>query len=170
METRRSDGPLERLTERAGPVLAIDFGLRRTGLALSDPDRILASGVPTFVQAPGRSLRLTLREIHERHRLGGVVLGVPRRDDGSVGGPAAEILALGGWIEQELRLPVAYMDESLTTLEAGRILRDAPKRVRRERGKRDEMAARILLQEFLDGGCRFEDHPRPGKPPEESGT
>ena len=153
-----------------GPVLAIDFGLRRTGLALSDPDRILASGLPTFILAPGRSLRRTLREIHERRRLGGVVLGVPRRDDGSVGGPAAEILALGEWIERELALPVAYFDESLTTLEAGRLLRDAPKRVRRDRAKRDEMAARLLLQEFLDGGSRFEDHPRPGKPPEASGT
>jgi putative Holliday junction resolvase len=158
------------LTDRTGPVLAIDFGLRRTGLALSDPERILASGVPTFVQAPGRSLRRTLREVHEQHRLSGVVLGVPQRDDGSVGGPAAEILALGKWIEQELGLPVAYLDESLTTLEAGRLLRDAPKRVRRDRAKRDEMAARILLQEFLDGGCRFENHPRPGNPPEESGT
>ncbi|MCA9726264.1 MAG: Holliday junction resolvase RuvX [Candidatus Eisenbacteria bacterium] len=154
------------MTERIGPVLGIDFGLRRTGLAASDPEHILASGLPTFVQAPGRSLRRILVALHEQHGFSGVVLGVPRRDDGSVGGPAEEILALGRWIEKEMQLPVAYVDESLTTLEAGRRLADAPKRVRRDRTKRDEMAARILLQEFLDGGCRFEDYPRPVPPGE----
>jgi putative Holliday junction resolvase len=151
------------LIPSTGPVLAVDFGLRRTGLALSDPGRILASGLPTFVQTPGRSLRRELRALHEQHRLSGIVLGIPRRDDGSVGGPAEEILALGTWLERELELPVAYLDESLSTLEAGRRLQAAPRRVRRDRARRDEMAARILLQEFLDGGCRFEQHPRPGQ-------
>lgn len=144
-----------------GPVLAVDFGLRRCGLARSDPDRRIAFGLPTHEVLPGASLEERIRALHAEEPLSGVVLGYPRHLDGRPGDLTPRIAALGEWIGGELGLPVAYWDERWTSLEAERLLRDAPRRVRRDKGVRDRIAAQRILQSFLDAGCPFEAFARP---------
>ena len=139
----------------SSPILALDLGAARTGLARSDPDRTIAFGLPTFEVRPGRSLKEHLRALHAEVPLGGVVLGWPRRPDGRPGDLAGRVERLAAWIRTELGLPVALQDESLTTVEAVEKLAEAPTRRRRDKGARDRLAAQIILREFLAAGCPF---------------
>ena len=137
------------------PILAVDLGLRRTGLARSDPGRTVAFGLPTFENTAGRSLKEHLRALHREVPLGGVVLGLPLHADGRPGDLAGRVRRLAEWIRRELELPVALLDERLTTFEAQDQLKEAPRRVRRRREERDRMAAQVILREFLAAGCPF---------------
>ncbi len=67
-----------------------------------------------------------------------------------------EIFALAKWLDQNLGLPVALWDETMTSREAEERLRVAPKKVRMDKGAVDRLAAEVLLQEFLEAGCPFE--------------
>ncbi len=149
------------MNQPEGPILAVDLGLRRTGLARSDSGRTVAFGLPTFETAAGRSLKAHLRALHEESRFGGVVLGLPFHQDGRPGDLSPRIRRLGDWIREELGLPVAYLDERLTTVEAVELLQDAPVCVRRDKGARDRLAAQIILREFLQAGCPFDLPERP---------
>lgn len=140
-----------------GAVLAIDLGLRRTGLARSDPERTVALGLPTFLLRPGRSLKAHLRALAEEQPLSGVVLGMPYHMDGRPGDLAPRVRRLGEWIAREMGIPVAYQDERLTSEEAADLLREAPPKVRQARGSRDCLAAQLILREFLAAGCPFSE-------------
>jgi putative holliday junction resolvase len=137
------------------PILALDIGLHRTGLARSDPGRSVAFGLPTFENRNGHSLKRRILSLHGETPLGGVVLGLPLHMDGRPGDLVARVYRLGEWIARELSLPVAYRDERLTSEEAGELLRQAPHRVRQEKGARDRLAAQVILREFLAAGCPF---------------
>lgn len=139
-----------------GPVLAVDYGLKRCGFARSDPGRVLATGLPTFSLRSAKDLRRHVRELIEDTPVGGVVLGLPRHLDGRPGDLFEEVQRFGRWIEAELNLPVAYWDERWTSVAAERALLIAPRRVRRDKGAVDRKAAELMLQSFLDGGCPFE--------------
>ncbi len=138
------------------PILAIDLGLARTGFARSDPGRTVAFGLPTFHDGPGRSLKEHIRGLHREEPLGGVVLGLPLHMDGRPGDLASRVRRLGAWIREELGIPVAYVDERLSSVEADQMLREATRSVRRDKGARDRLAAQILLRDFLQAGCPFE--------------
>jgi putative Holliday junction resolvase len=146
---------LHETADSSRPLLAIDLGVRRTGLARSNPERTIALGLETFEVGPGRSLKAHLMRLHRELPLGGIVLGLPLHLDGRPGALAGRVRRLGEWIRLGLHLPVAYVDERLTSAEAAERVAEAPVRVRREKGVRDRLAAQIILQEFLDAGCPF---------------
>lgn len=138
-----------------GPILAVDLGLRRTGLARSDSSRTVAFGLPTFETRSGRSLKAHLRALHEEMPLAGVVIGLPLHDDGTPGDLVGRVRRLGEWIRRELGLPVAFLDERRTTAAAEELLKEATRRTRRDKGARDRLAAQLILREFLAAGCPF---------------
>lgn len=142
-----------------GSVLALDVGERRTGIARSDPDRIVAAGLPTFEAVRGKSIRKHIQAMYAEVPFTGVVIGMPFHEDGRPGDLAATVRRLGEWIAITFNVPVAYQDERLTTEEAIDLLREAPKRVRSGKGARDRLAAQLILREFLAAGCPF---PQPG--------
>ncbi len=144
------------LAATRGKVLAVDFGDKRTGLAVSDPTRFLASGIGYI--SPG-GLEKTAEETAKRALELGVsaaVVGLPRNMDGSEGGRADRcrefalrlseyICELGG-----ARIPVYMSDERLTTVAASRYLNETDTRGRRRKGVIDTLSAEILLQDVLD--------------------
>lgn len=148
-----------------GSCLAIDYGTKRCGLARSDPNRVLSTGLPTFDRRPGRSFHSHLRELLADGDYSLVVLGYPHHEaeagwggeegpsSGSRDSLSAEIRSLAGWIERETGVPVVFWDESLTSFEAEKRLRMARRAQRRDKAAIDRLAAEILLQEFLDAGC-----------------
>ena len=138
-----------------GSILALDLGRRRTGLARSDPGRRVAFGLPTFEVRTGRSLKKHLQDLLREEPVGGVVLGLPLHQDGRPGDLAGTAQRLGDWIRKELKLPVAYWDERLTTWEAAQVLLPGKRSRRREKGALDQMAAQLILREFLQAGCPF---------------
>ena len=135
-----------------GRVLGIDYGSVRIGLAVTDPLRILASGAGTVENDGMAEQRIAELVTAQDIRL--IVVGMPYAPDGGKGEKAREIDRFIGKLRGRVQIPVETWDESFTSVTAHKVLRDAgaKKKQRRERHRIDEMAARLLLQEYLDGG------------------
>jgi putative Holliday junction resolvase len=132
--------------------VALDYGRRRIGVAISDPGRILASPHAVIENrgstgTPPPELIALLREMAPAE----VLLGVPLNMDGSEGEMASETRRFGAAIRERLDIPVTERDERLSSLEADRRLRESglPRGKRREKGRRDMMAATVLLEDYL---------------------
>ena len=133
-------------TQAGGRVLAIDPGTHRVGLAISDPDRRVALGLPTFERGHGRNFVDHLRELLRAYEVQRVVVGFPLTLAGRVGSAAQRAEALARRLRRELGIPVDLCDERLTTAQGKRVLHGtgAP------RTARDRLAATLLLQGYLD--------------------
>lgn len=130
-------------------LLGVDYGRRRTGLALSDPDGKLALPLETLSFRGLDDLAARLAEKAAEHEAGGIVIGYPRHLDGRPGDLAPEVESLA----EKLRgrdLRVVFWDERLTTWEAERRLKEAGRSLRASRARVDAAAAAVLLQTYLD--------------------
>ena len=140
---------VEELKEIPGRILGVDFGDVRTGLALSDPSRLLASGLETI--APG-GLEKTAVAVAERVRKEGavaIVVGLPKNMDGSEGARADRCRQFAERLAELSGLPVVLLDERLTTVAASRILNEANVRGKDRKKVVDTLSAEILLQNLL---------------------
>jgi putative holliday junction resolvase len=126
--------------------LGIDFGERRIGLAISDPEGRLAVPLTTLERRNDRSAVREIEEIARREGVGRLVLGEPVGLDGQRGEAAERVRRFGDRLAGMTGLPVRLINESLTTVEAQERLRAAGVDPRREPGRIDAIAAQILLQ------------------------
>ena len=132
------------------PALGIDYGQRRIGLAVSDGLDMLAHGLPTIDRRETEDPVAAIAAICDEHHVEELVLGLPKRMDGSLGSAAEEVQAFAEQLRDRVGLPVALFDERLTTVQAhGRMKRAGMKRKRRAQAA-DRVAAQILLQSYLD--------------------
>ena len=139
---------LEQVKATTGRVLGVDYGEARTGLAISDATRFLASGIGNV---QGGGLEKTAERVLEAAREQGavaVVLGLPVNMNGTEGPKAARIRELAVLIEREL--PVYLMDERMTTMSAARYLNETNTRGKKRKGVIDTLSAQIILQNALD--------------------
>jgi putative Holliday junction resolvase len=132
--------------------LGIDFGERRIGLAISDPEGRLAVPLTTLERRSDRVAVAQIAEIARREGVERLVLGEPVGLDGERGEAAERVRRFGVKLAAAARLPLEMVGEALTTVEAAERLREAGVDLRREPGRLDAMAAQILLQESLDRG------------------
>lgn len=137
-------------------VLGIDYGARRIGLALSDATATLASPW-RLIERPASSqdtVTLLVREIRQLIEgddgLGAVVVGWPRRLDGSPSHQTGDVESLARALEQQLEIPVILQDERLSSHEADARLASSERDWRRRKKKLDAAAAAIVLQDYLD--------------------
>jgi putative holliday junction resolvase len=135
----------------AGCALGIDVGSVRVGVAASDPTGTIASPVGVLPR-DDRVLWRGLGEEASRRAAQLVVVGLPRRLDGSEGEAARAARAFAERAGRELRLPVVLWDERLTTVQAERTLIAAGQRRARRRRAIDAVAAALILQNWLDAG------------------
>jgi putative holliday junction resolvase len=138
------------VTALKGRILAIDYGSRRVGLAMTDPLQVLASGAGT-IGNDGSVVAEVARRVKEE----GVVLvlvGMPYAPDGGAGAKGAEILKFVEELRGVLEVPVETWDESFSSTRAQQVFREGgmKQKQRREKGRIDEMAARLFLQEYLE--------------------
>jgi putative holliday junction resolvase len=135
------------------PALGVDVGTVRVGLAVSDPDGIVATPLASITG--GDDVVVRLAEIARRHMCHTVVVGLPRalsgRDTASTASARAVADGLRG-----TGLDVALWDERLSTVEAERLLIDAGVRRAGRKAGRDHIAATIILQGWLDAQPRGE--------------
>jgi putative holliday junction resolvase len=134
--------------------LGIDFGERRIGLAISDPDGRLALPLVTLERRNDRSALRQIAEIARREGVGRLVLGEPVDLYGRRGPTAERARRFGERLAEMTGLPVEWVDEALTSVEAAARLRQAGVDTRREPGRIDAVAAQILLQDALDRQAR----------------
>lgn len=136
-------------------VVGVDVGVRRIGLAISDATRTLARPLETIVlrdgdTAAGRVLARIAELAGEDDGVGEIVVGLPRRLDGSATDATAAVEAFVAALRSTTALPVATVDERLTSVEAESRLARRERDWKRRKEKIDAAAAAILLQDYLD--------------------
>ncbi|HET9856841.1 MAG TPA: Holliday junction resolvase RuvX [Chthoniobacterales bacterium] len=130
------------------PILGIDFGRARIGVAISDELRLLAHPLETIPANKDAGKRIA--EIVRERKIDKVVVGIPRRMSGEIGTAANEALEFAAKLRALLPCTVETWDERLTTVAANRALRDAGKKTRQTRKFVDQVAAQMILQGYLD--------------------
>jgi putative Holliday junction resolvase len=138
------------VTAERGRVLAVDYGEKRVGLALSDPSRTIASPLGHIVRRAGK--RPPVAELVRRaqeHEARAFVLGLPLDENGDDTPRAAEVRAIALELEKRTGLPVSLVDERYTTAAALRTVREMGGSTRGRKGDVDALAATILLQHAL---------------------
>lgn len=130
------------------PILGIDFGQVRIGLAISDELRLLAHPLETIPanKNPGKRIAEIVRD----RKVDKVVIGIPRHMSGEVGDAARQALDFAAALRRQLSCSIETWDERLTTVAANRALAAAGKKTRETRKFVDQVAAQMILQGYLD--------------------
>jgi putative Holliday junction resolvase len=145
----------------AGRILGVDYGSVRVGLAVSDPDRRIASPLTTYQRSGKERDAAYFKKQAEDEQIVLIVVGLPIHLSGQEGQKAKEAREFGQWLGKVTRLPIVFWDERFTTVEAEGYLLGAGLTRKRRRDRRDRVAAQILLQTYLDAGCPKETPSRP---------
>ena len=132
-------------------VLAIDYGVRRVGLALSNPETGFVSGLPTLDRRAlkGGGLTAAIAAVVAERQVDRVLLGIPYSLDGSIGPAAERVLAFRDRLHLVLQVPVDEWDERLTTEAARRNLEDLGYTEKQMRAKLDQVSAVLMLEQYL---------------------
>ena len=131
-------------------ILALDLGKRRIGLAISDPLRITAQGLPNLVRTRIRDDFAALEELIRVREVGMILMGNPINMGGKEGRQSGWVREFAETLTRRTRLPVKLWDERLTTVEAGRVLRSSGISIEKRAAAVDRLSAVILLQSYLD--------------------
>jgi putative Holliday junction resolvase len=141
-------------------ILGVDYGSVRIGLAVSDPERRIASPLDTYARRGRAGDADYFRRLVAEEQIGQIVVGLPVHLDGREGQKAKEARAFGKWLADATGLPVVSWDERFTTVEAESALWNAGLTHKKRKERRDRVAAQLLLQAYIDAGCPAEQAPR----------
>lgn len=135
-------------------VMGIDLGDARIGIAMSDMMKIIANGYETYKRIDEETDLKHIADLIASNDVDTVVFGLPLNMDGTSGNRVETTREFADKLSQLVSARIAFQDERLTTVTAERMLISAD--VRRDKRKQviDKIAATIILQTYLDGGCR----------------
>ena len=131
-------------------VLAVDLGLARTGIAISDPSGTLATPRCVFEGYGRTRLTAAVKELIEQENIGLVIVGYPERTDGKESEMAQKAVSFATFLSKRTPVPVKLVNEAYTTVIATAKLHDNDIKVKDQRSKIDMAAAAVLLQGYLD--------------------
>lgn len=149
-------------------ILAVDYGERRIGLALSDPTRTIAQPLPTLQRKRGKRPPVqAIADLAAAHGVAALVVGLPLTLEGGESEWTREVRAFAAKLGDRAGLPVSFVDERLTSVAAERAVRSLglSKRERERKERIDAAAAVLILQMHLDSLRRAAaidspEHPR----------
>jgi putative Holliday junction resolvase len=131
-------------------VLAIDFGMRRMGLAVSDALGITAQGLPTLERTRlGNDLH-KIQELTKEYSVERVIVGNPLGHGGGETAMSRKAAEFAEKLRRQVSCPVLLWDERLTSVQANRALRDTGLTLGKRQRAVDRVAATLLLQSYLD--------------------
>lgn len=145
---RRPSSQVTRETN-ARRILAIDYGRRRIGLAISDELGLTARPLGTVLRVNRRADLRRLAQICLEHSVGRIIVGHPLHLSGEAGEMAAEAARFAAKLRKETGIETELVDERLTSWEAERAVAESPSSRRRRQGALDDIAAAVLLREYL---------------------
>jgi putative Holliday junction resolvase len=136
-------------------IVGIDLGERRIGIAVSDASSTLARPLKTITRgtsdvAAVELLKETIAELADEEPVGSVVVGLPKRLDGSSNLQTPRVEKMVALLTARLAIPVVTQDERLSSHEAEERLKMREKDWRRRKEKLDAAAAAVILQDYLD--------------------
>jgi len=131
-------------------VLAVDYGEKRIGLAVSDELGITASPLMTLVRQSDEETVRQIAQLVSKLQVAQIVVGLPRRTDAQEGEMERKVKAFAEKLRQAVSVPVVLFDERFTTRIAEQVLLEADLSRRKRKQVRDRLAAVILLQSFLE--------------------
>ncbi len=138
---------------KVGRVLAIDFGAKRIGLAISDPLGITGQGLPTRERTRMEEDLRHIDTLLEEYGIERVIVGNPIGHAGNETGMSGRAREFAEKLRRRLPCLVELWDERLTTVIANRVLRESGMGVVKRRHAVDRVAATVLLQSYLDYHC-----------------
>ena len=146
---------MQQLLNTRGKLLGVDFGDKRTGLAVSNDMRTLASGIPQISVGGMQKTAAAVAQVAKDRAVVGIVVGLPVNMDGSHGERARHAEKFAGLLREALtalavEIPVVMQDERMTTMAASRYLNETDTRGSKRKGVIDTLSAEIILQNALD--------------------
>ena len=133
-----------------GRILALDFGRRRIGLALSDELGLTAQGLPTQVRKNRKADLETLTQLVRDREVARIVVGNPLHMSGDESPLSQEASAFAESLAHRCGVEVTMWDERLTTREASRVLRESGMGLDKRKQAVDRLSAVLILQGYLD--------------------
>jgi putative Holliday junction resolvase len=134
-----------------GRVLALDWGVLRIGVALSDETQLLSSPLTTLTRRQGKRFPMpALLQLIANHQPRGIVVGLPISLDGTENEHSEAARDLASQVADRTRLPVELWDERMSTVVALNAIRDQEGSTRGRKEDVDALAASVVLQHFLD--------------------
>lgn len=147
---QESSADLKQIADTDGKLLGVDFGDTRTGLAVCDPSRLLASGIGYVCPGGIEKTADAVAECAREQKVVAIVVGLPVNMDGTEGARAARCRKFAHMLSERLSLPVAMFDERMTTMTASRYLNETNTRGKKRKTVIDTLSAQIILQNCLD--------------------
>lgn len=143
---------MEKILNTKGAILGVDFGDKRTGLAVCDPSRIIASAIGVVSPGGIEKTALAVADVARERAVSAIVIGLPVNMDGSEGGRAARYRKFARLLDEALEetIPICLFDERMTTMTAARFLNETNTRGAKRKEVIDALSAQIILQNFID--------------------
>jgi len=137
-----------------GALLGIDYGSKRLGFAVCDREQSIASPVENYERQTLPVDAKALQRLIEDYRVVGLVVGLPVHMSGEEGAQAQEAHQFGEWAARETGLPLQFWDERFSSHSADVALFQGELTKKKHKARRDMLAARAILQSFLDAADR----------------
>ncbi len=150
MTQRASAGGISATVDKPRRILAVDYGRKRIGLALSDALGLTAQPLATLVRVNRQTDLRRLREACRTHGVTHIIVGHPLHMTGEAGEMANEAARFATRIEKEIGIGVELVDERLTSWEAEQTIAETKSSARRRGKPVDDVAAAILLRDYLE--------------------
>ncbi|HHT36450.1 MAG: Holliday junction resolvase RuvX [Candidatus Wallacebacter cryptica] len=131
-------------------VLGLDVGEKTVGVAVSDPLGFTAQGLEVIRRTSIEQDLKRLAEIADQYQVERIVVGMPRRTDGSYGPEAEKVEAFAAKLKEAVTVPIVFWDERFSTAAAERILLEGDVSRAKRRRVVDKVAASVILQGYLD--------------------
>ena len=128
--------------------MCLDVGDKRIGVAVSDPQGVLASPVTTIERQDEMTDAVAIIDLASQKGAGKIIVGLPRSMNGAIGRQAEKVKTFVRELKHHTELPIEFRDERLSTVSAKRLTQDFRKR--RDKASVDAMAAAVILQGYLD--------------------
>ena len=138
----------------AGALFGIDFGTKRIGVAISNPEQTMALPLENYTLRTRELDAAWLWQLARGYGVRGLVVGLPVHISGDEGGKARQAREFGQWAAEATNLPVAWWDERYSSSVADMHLDQAGSSRKNRKNRRDQLAAQVILQSFLDADDR----------------
>ena len=136
-----------------GRIAGIDYGDARIGVAVCDPERIMAFPYEIYRRRNEKLDLQYFRDLVKNEQIVHFVLGLPLHNSGEISDKARDAIAFGDKLAEATGVSIDYMDERFTSREAEYSLRQGNLNAKQRKAKLDAVAAQIILSTYLERGC-----------------